>query len=307
MAQGKVEDIRNIVFCGHGSAGKTTLVDNILVTTGAVKRPASVDDGTSICDFDEEEKHHKHSIESTLVHFEHGGKHFNLIDTPGYPDFIGQVIGALHAVDTAAIVINAHAGIDVNTRRVFQEAGKRGLGRMIVITQDGHRQHRLSRPAAHDSGTVRQGLHPAQRAAGPRRTISRAWPARSIRRPRPTARWSIRPRLHESLIETIIEVDDEVTERYFEGTLPTEDELSRLIVEAVAAGSLIPIVCVSAKTGVGMTELLDALAQCALPPDKIARIGNERGRPGSADQGRSGRRRWSPRSSRRASIRSCTS
>ena len=98
-------------------------------------RPASVDDGTSVCDFDEEEKHHKYSIEAALVHFDHAGKHFNVIDTPGYPDFIGQAIGALRAVETAVIVINAHSGIEVNTRRVFQEAGKAGVGRMIVISK----------------------------------------------------------------------------------------------------------------------------------------------------------------------------
>ena len=91
MAQTSVQDIRNIAFCGHGNAGKTTLADKILTSTGAVKRPASVDDGTSICDFDDEEKHHKHSIESALVHFSHAGKQFNLLDTPGYPDFIGQI------------------------------------------------------------------------------------------------------------------------------------------------------------------------------------------------------------------------
>jgi elongation factor G len=135
MSQSKVQDIRNIVFCGHGSAGKTTLADAILTRTGAIKRPASVADGTSICDFDDEEKVHKNTLESTLVHFDHAGKHFNLIDTPGYPDFIAQVLGPMQAVDTAAIVIDAHAGLGVNTRRVFNEAGKQGLGRVVIITK----------------------------------------------------------------------------------------------------------------------------------------------------------------------------
>ncbi len=130
-----VEQIRNVVFCGHGSAGKTTLVDKILTTTGAVARPASVDDGTSICDFDDEEKQHKYTIEATLVHCDHAGRHFQLIDTPGYPDFIGQAIGAMRGVDTAAIVINAQSGIEVNTRRVFAEAKKAGLGRIIVLSR----------------------------------------------------------------------------------------------------------------------------------------------------------------------------
>src|SRR6187455_1190005 len=131
----KPEDIRNIAVCGHGSSGKTTLVDQLLVKTGAVSGQPSVDSGTSICDFDEEEKHHKHSVEASIVHFDHAGKRFNVIDTPGYPDLIGQTIGALRAVETALIAIDAHAGITVNTRRVWQEAGEAGLGRIICITR----------------------------------------------------------------------------------------------------------------------------------------------------------------------------
>ena len=127
MPKYSIEQIRNLVFCGHGSAGKTTLVDKILTATGTVSRSASVDDGTSICDFDEEEKHHKYTIEASVVHCDRGGKHFCMIDTPGYPDFIGQAIGAMRGVDTAAIVINAQSGIEVNTRRVFAEAKKAGL------------------------------------------------------------------------------------------------------------------------------------------------------------------------------------
>src|SRR5512140_3323909 len=135
MAKYSVDQIRNVVFCGHGSAGKTTLVDKILTTTGAISRSASVDDGTSVCDFDEEEKHHKYTIEATVVNCDQGGKHFCLIDTPGYPDFIGQTIGAMRGVDTAAIVINAQSGIEVNTRRVFAEAHKAGVGRMICLNR----------------------------------------------------------------------------------------------------------------------------------------------------------------------------
>ncbi len=131
----KVGDLRNIVVCGHSSAGKTMLVDQLLVQSGAVNAKPSVDAGTSICDFDEEEKHHKHSVEATVVHFDHGGKHFNLIDTPGYPDLVGQMIGALRAVETSLIAVDAHAGIKVNTRRAWSEAGKAGCGRILVVTK----------------------------------------------------------------------------------------------------------------------------------------------------------------------------
>ena len=129
-AQTKIDNIRNVLFCGHGSAGKTTIIDHLLVDTGAVSGTPSVDDETSICDFDPEEKQHKYSIEACVVHCQHAGKRLNLIDTPGYPDFIGQVIGGLQGVDNAAIVINAQSGIEVNTRRVFDEAGKAVCGHL---------------------------------------------------------------------------------------------------------------------------------------------------------------------------------
>src|SRR5258708_5136035 len=117
MAKYKVEDIRNIAFCGHGGCGKTTLAHNLLVQARARTGEPSVHSGTSI------------------THFDHAGKRFNVVDTPGYADFIGQTSGALRGVDTAVIVINAHSGIEVNTRRVFKEAEKAGIGRIIVINK----------------------------------------------------------------------------------------------------------------------------------------------------------------------------
>src|SRR6188508_981019 len=97
----KVDEIRNVAICGHGTAGKTSLVDKMLVKSGAVSGNPSVDTGSSICDFDAEEKHHKYTVEASSVHFKHGGKHFNVIDTPGYPDYIGQTVSSLRAVDNA--------------------------------------------------------------------------------------------------------------------------------------------------------------------------------------------------------------
>ncbi|MEN6458966.1 MAG: elongation factor G [Thermoguttaceae bacterium] len=265
-----VEKIRNIVFCGHGSAGKTTLIDKILTTTGAVARNASVDDGTSICDFDEEEKHHKYTIETTLVHCDHAGYRFNLLDTPGYPDFIGQAIGAMRGADTAAIVINAQSGIGVNTRRVFNEAKKAGLGRIIVINRmdlDNIDFLALveSIQELFGKGCVLFNV-PLGQGAEFRGVAS------TLKPPADTTGALVDPaEVSESLLESIIEVDEAVTERYFEGTPPTDEEIAQLIDKAVAQGSLVPIVCVSGKTTVGVPELLDALALCALPPSAVVR------------------------------------
>ncbi|HEV3344156.1 MAG TPA: elongation factor G [Pirellulales bacterium] len=270
MALRNVEDIRNIAFCGHGSAGKTTLVDKILTKTGAIKQPASVDDGTSVCDFDEEEKYHKYSIEASVVHFDHAGKFFQVIDTPGYPDFIGQTIGALRAVETAVIVINAHSGIEVNTRRVFQEARKAGLGRMIVISKlddENADFPKLYHSIRELFGTCCLPLNIPLGSGHDLRGV-----ASTLKPPTDLKDAVVDPaQVRTALIDSIIEHDEEVTARYLEGQQPTDEEISRLIVEAIADGSVIPILGVAAKRDVGVTELLDALALCAEPPSKVVR------------------------------------
>jgi elongation factor G len=270
MAKVKVEDIRNVALCGHGSTGKTTLVDKILVQTGMVNANPSVDEGTSICDFDAEEKHHKYSIEASVVHFEHAGKQFHMIDTPGYPDFIGQTIGALRGVDTAAIVINAQSGIEVNTRRVFDEAGTAGLGRIIVINKmdgDNIEFDRLVESIRELWGPRCVLLNvPIGQGADFKGVVS------TLRVPEDTAGALVDPNeIKDALIESIIEVDEGVMERYFDGQPPSEEELGRLMVQAVAAGTLVPIVCCSAKNSVGITEMLDSLATCGLAPGDISR------------------------------------
>ncbi len=270
MSKYKVDDIRNIVLCGHGSAGKTTLIDALLNKTGTVKRPASVDDGTSICDFDEEEKSHKYTIEAKVTHFDHGKKHFNVIDTPGYPDFIGQTIGAMRGVDTAAIVINAQSGIEVNTRRVFAEAEKAGLGRIIVVNKmdsDNVDFPTLMSTIQELFGAACVPLNvPVGHGGDFKGVVS------TLKVPDDTSGALVDPaEISEPLMESIIEVDEEVMERYFEGEQPTDEELTRLIVTAVAEGSLVPIICCSGKTGTGLDELLDALAMCSLPATSVKR------------------------------------
>jgi elongation factor G len=276
MSNHKVEDIRNIALCGHGGCGKTTLADKLLIKTGAVTSEPSVDAGTSVCDFDPEEKAHKRTIESSIVHFEHAGKRFNLVDTPGYGDFIGQTIGALRGVDTAVIVVNAHSGIEVNTRRVFQEAGKAGVGRIIVINKmDEHNidflglVERIRDTFGSQCVLVNVPVGHGGDFKGIVSTLGHAGNAAGA---------LVNPEeIHTTLIESIVEVDEELMLKYFEGEEPSQEQLDALLVQAVAKGSLIPIICCSAKTGVGLDELLDALVECSLPPTAVARTAKQNG------------------------------
>jgi elongation factor G len=277
MGKNNVDSIRNIVLCGHGSSGKTTIADSLLFLTKTVNQLPSVDGGNSVSDFDPEEKSHKYSIESKCVHFEHQGKYFNLIDTPGYPDFIGQAICGLRAVETALIVINAHSGIEVNTRRMFDEAGKLGLGRMIVINK-----------MDDDNANFEELLQDIQEMWGSRcvplnvpigKGANFKGVANTLNVPANTAGALVDPKtISEPLIESIIEVDEAVMERYFEGQKPSDEEFSQLIVRAVRGGTLVPIVCCSAKTQVGLTELLDAVSFCGLSPRDLPRKATKEGK-----------------------------
>src|SRR5437764_11723237 len=135
MAKYRVEDIRNVALLGHGASGKTSLADALLFKAGAVDRKGSPDEGSSVSDYDDEEKKRHFSIDASLLHLEHNGKQVHLIDAPGYPDFVGAALEALAAVENALIVISAPNGIEVSTRRLFAEAGRRGLARMLVINK----------------------------------------------------------------------------------------------------------------------------------------------------------------------------
>ena len=169
MAKAKIQDIRNLVLCGHGSAGKTTLVDKMLFKTGAVNAQPSVDDGTSICDFDAEEKHHKYTIEATLVQFRprrqalQRDRHARL--------------SRFHRPDDRCHARRRHGG-----HRDQRPVGHRGQHAPRVRRggqgrpgpddhhqQDGRRQHRLSRPGRRNPGAVGQRLRAAERARRPRR------------------------------------------------------------------------------------------------------------------------------------------
>jgi elongation factor G len=271
-----VDDIRNIAICGHGSSGKTTLVDHLLVLAGAVKGNPSVDAGTSICDFDEEEKHHKHSIEAAVVHLDHAGKRINIIDTPGYPALVGQMIGALRAVETALIAIDAHAGVKVNTRRAWQEAGRAGCARIIVVTKLDAENIDLPGLVAAIKETFGNGCVPLNVPLGLGDGVKGVVSTLNPPAKADAAALDVQ-QIHESLVESIIEVDEKMMERYFEGDMPSPQELSKLMVDAIAAGTLTPIVFVSAKKDVGVKELLDVLATAALPPTAVTRKASTNG------------------------------
>ncbi len=271
-----VDAVRNVAVCGHGSSGKTTLVDHLLVKTGAVSGQPSVDHGTSICDFDEEEKHHKHSIEASIVHFDYDGKRFNVIDTPGYPDLIGQTIGALHAVETAVITIDAHAGVKVNTRRVWREAGEAGLGRILCVTKLD--TENIDFPGL--VNTIREVFGPQcvlfNVPVGLGHDLKGVVSLLDAPQDTSGAVLDVKE-LYENAVETIIEADEALMEKYLEGEMPSKEALEQLCAEGVHQGSLVPVVCLSTRAGIGVEEFLKVLSLAAVSPTSVTHSGQMNG------------------------------
>ena len=129
------ESVRNIALAGHAGAGKTTLTEALLHHAGELNQPGTIERGTTVSDFDPQEKELQHSLETAICHIDHSDIHINLLDTPGYPDFAGRAISSLAAVDSVAVVINAQTGIESMTEKILKVAAERELCRMIIINR----------------------------------------------------------------------------------------------------------------------------------------------------------------------------
>ena len=128
-------DIRNIALVGHAGAGKTLLAEALLYGAGSIRAKGSLSRGTTVCDHDPQARRLLHSVDSTLCWLETGDAHVNLIDTPGYPDFIGRTLPILEAVETAAVVTSAVAGVEAMSQRMMDAARERGLCRLVVVNK----------------------------------------------------------------------------------------------------------------------------------------------------------------------------
>ena len=271
MANCTLNDIRNVALIGHGAAGKTTLADLILHKAGEASRAGSVDDGSSVFDADDDEKERKSSISSSIGHVSHDGKWINMIDTPGFPDFTGQVIGALSAVETAACVINAAAGIEVNTRRTLKRAGDLGIGRMIVINKCDSDNIDYPELLSQIQATFGSCCVPVNLPVGLGASFSGVVSTVTPPDSSPDGVPMDVSDVNQTLMDAIVEADEDLMMRYLEGEQLSADEIATGLSKAVAAGTLIPILHTSAKSDVGVAELLDAFSAVALAPTAIER------------------------------------
>ena len=267
-----ITDIRNIALAGHGASGKTTLADALLYNAGATVRRGSVDDGTSNSDVEEEEKRRHITIDCHLLHLETEGKQIHLIDTPGYPDFIGNALSALAAVENVILAVCATTGIQVNTRRIFQEASKLRLGQIIVITKmdaDNVDFIKVLASLREEFGAQCVPLHiPVGQGPSFTGVIDVMNPPTEINGELPLSLTEA----YKMAVEQIVETDDDLMDRYLEGGALTVSDLRKAAHRAIATGKLVPVVCVSARKDIGLKELISLLCDCSLNPGDHHRV-----------------------------------
>ena len=255
-----IERIRTIALVGQSGAGKTTLAEALLAKAGAIPAAGSVERGTTVCDYTPLEKQLQHSLKLAVASFDaktNGeATRIHLLDTPGYPDFLGQSLPALAAVETAAVVINAQNGIEMMTGRFMQWAAKRGLDRLLIVNKIDADNVDLEDLLERIQQTFGKECLPLNLPAADRRKVSDCFFA-----PSGEADFSSVDQAHRKLVDQVVEVDEKLMEAYLEKGEVTPEELHAPLERALREGHLIPVVFASAKTGAGIAELMNIIVQ----------------------------------------------
>ena len=253
-------DIRNIALVGHGGAGKTTLVEALLYHAGAIKNMGSVEKGTAVCDFDTQEKNHQHSLDAAVVSMDYHGGHINLIDTPGYPDFIGRAMAVLPAVETCAVVINAQGGIEMTTHKMMQVAKERHMDRLIIINKIDHPDADLPALLNNIKETFGSECLPVNLPANRGSQVVDCFFQPQVQGVKTD--FSSVEEAHTQIIDQVVELDEDLMQIYLEqGEEITPEQLHNPFEQALREDHLVPICFVSATTGAGVPELLELFAR----------------------------------------------
>ncbi len=242
------ENIRNIALVGH------TLTEMLLHKAGTVNTPGAVEKGDTVADFDPEEKEYQHSLSAAVVNFDHDGIHVNLIDTPGYPDFIGHSLTVLPAVETAAVVISASGGIEMIAQRMMERARERKLCRVIIVNKIDASDIDLSALLERIQETFGRECLPINLPSEGGKAV-----VDCFFKPTGKSDFSSVAEAHTRIVEQVVEVDEELMTVYLEQGGVSPEQLHDPFEKALREGHLVPVCFVSARTGAGVPELLNVI------------------------------------------------
>jgi len=287
----KIDQIRNVGVVSHGGVGKTSLVEAMLYDAKVTTRLGSVDDGTSLSDYTDDEMERKISIGASLLHLEWRNHKINLVDMPGYQDFIGEVVGGLRVTETALILLSAQSGVEVGTEQVWNIAENHKLARMFFI-------NRMEKEHASFEDVVKQARDSfGQKVVPIQIPIGEGPDFKGVvdlvkmkalyfdkdgesKEEKIPAELETKAKKHqEKLIEAVAETDDALLEKYFDKGELSGDEIKTGLRKGIAEKLIYPVVCGSALANIGVTALLDYVtAYLPSPSDFVQVVGKEPGR-----------------------------
>ncbi|MPY93133.1 MAG: elongation factor G [Acidimicrobiia bacterium] len=270
--------IRNVVLVGHGGAGKTTLAEALLHAAGATNRLGRVEDGNTVMDHDAEERERAMSMTVSLAQFEWEDHKVNLLDAPGFPDFIGEVAAALRVADLALFVISAVDGVEVQTEVTWRMAAALGIPRAIFLNKLDRERASFDTTLAQLQERFGSGIAPLQLPIGADADFSgvvdlltatayRYREGTAEAGPVPPEVAELEEQVRESLVEGIVAADDDLLEKYLEGEVPSADVLSGALAAGVARAEVFPLLCGSATQQVGVDRLLGLI--CEIGPSPV--------------------------------------
>ncbi len=274
------EKIRNVALVGHGGSGKTTLAEALLHEAGATKRVGRIEDGNTVCDFDPEEQSRRQSLSLAVAPFEWKGHKVNLIDTPGYPDFVADVHAALRIADLAVFVVSAVDGVEVQTVAAWRVATALGLPRMFFVNKLDRERASFDRTLDELRDRFGAGVAPLELPIGAEAGFvgvadlltDTAWTYRDG-----TAREGEIPddmearehEVHDHLVEGIVVADDDLLAGYLESEVPSFEQLERTLALGVDDATVFPVVCGSALRPIAIDRLADFI--CEIGPSPLDR------------------------------------
>jgi elongation factor G len=271
------DKIRNVALVGHGGVGKTTLAEALLFRAGAINRQGRVEDGNTVTDYDPAEHERSLSLSLSIAPFEWKGHKINLIDTPGYADFVGDVWATLPVVDLAVFVVSAVEGVEVQHEVIWRRAADLGLPRLVFINKLDRERASFQRVLDQLRDSFGAGVAPLELPIGEEAAFrgvadlltDTAWTydgGDPTQGEIPEEMADLEHQVHDNLVEGIVVADDDLLERYLEGDVPSSQELEHTLAHGVAGGAVFPVVCGSAVTGVAVDRLADFICEIGPAP-----------------------------------------
>ena len=272
MADVTTELIRNVVLLSHSGAGKTILSESLLNQTGVTNRIGTVEDGTTVSDFEAEESKRGNSVQTSIMHAPWRNHKINILDTPGYADYRGEVVSGIRVADCAVIVVSAPSGLEVGTSQMWKMADDLSLPRIVYISKMDRENADFGR--ALDSLTERFGRHlvPLQVPVGSEASFSGVINVLAKDADVPEELQSEVDDVMERLTEAVAEIDDELADKYLEGEEITEVEIRAGLIKGIREATLVPVLAGSPPNSIGITELLDVIADYMPSPADVGNV-----------------------------------